>query len=558
MSSQAIPPLPSTPHWQALAQHWQAISPLRIRDLFREDPGRFTRFSIEAGPLFLDYSKNRITADTLPLLTALARAAGVPEAIERMFRGERISSTEQRAALHTALRNRSDTPVYMDGEDVMPGVRAVLAKMRSFSEAVHAGEYRGHGGSSITDIVNIGIGGSHLGPLMATRGLRPYRKGDMHVHFVSNIDPADLGEVLEQIDPGSTLFIIASKTFTTLETLTNAEAAKRWFFDRIGDPAAVGRHFLAVSTNLEATRRFGIDDDRVFQFWDWAGGRFSLWSAIGLPIALCVGMDRFEQLLEGAHRMDRHFRTAPLERNLPAVLALLSIWYTNFFGAQTHAVVPYDQHLEFLPAYLQQLAMESNGKRVTAGGQVIDYATAPVLWGAPGTNGQHAFFQLLHQGTVFVPVDFMTPLQGYYRIGRQHELLFANCVAQSEALMRGKGEDEVRAELATAGLPSPTVESLLPHKVFPGNKPSNTLVYERLTPETLGALIAAYEHKTFVEGVIWGINSFDQWGVELGKQLATRVASELEAQAIGTDHDGSTRGLMHRYIRARHGDPVPD
>ncbi|MGH8509297.1 MAG: glucose-6-phosphate isomerase [Gammaproteobacteria bacterium] len=555
--AQPILPLLSTPCWQVLARHWQALAPLHMRDLFRDDANRFARFSIEAGPLWLDYSKNRITTDTLSHLTALAREAGVPEAIERMFLGEHINTTEQRAVLHTALRNRSDTPVYVDGEDVMPGVRAVLGKMRRLAEAIHAGEYRGHSGRPITDIVNIGIGGSHLGPLMATRALRPYRKGEMRVHFVSNIDAADLGGVLEQLDPGSTLFIIASKTFTTLETLANAEAAKRWFIDRARDLAAVGRHFVAVSANLEATHRFGIDDDKVFEIWDWVGGRYSLWSAIGLPIAFYIGMDAFEAVLEGAHRMDRHFRTAPLESNLPVVLALLDIWYVNFFASQSHAIVPYDHHLEYFPAYLQQLAMESNGKSVTSDGEPVGYSTAPVLWGAPGTNGQHAFFQLLHQGTAFVPVDFLVPLHSHYRIGRQHELLFANCAAQSEALMRGKSEEEARAELATAGLTQHAVEHLLPHKVFPGNKPSNTLVYDQLTPETLGALIAAYEHKTFVEGVIWRINSFDQWGVELGKQLATRIAAELENGAIGAKHDSSTRGLMQRFIHARHGDPIP-
>ncbi|MCA1853407.1 MAG: glucose-6-phosphate isomerase, partial [Beggiatoa sp.] len=426
-----------------------------------------------------------------------------------------------------------------------------------FSEAVYSGEYRGMSGAPITDIVNIGIGGSHLGPLMVTRALRPYQKRGLRVHFVSNVDPTDIAETLAVVQPPTTLFVIASKTFTTEETLQNAETARRWFIAQTGDAAAIGRHFVAVSTNMTATAAFGIDREHVFEFWDWVGGRYSLWSAIGLPIVLSLGMEAFERLLEGAHRMDRHFRSAPLEANLPVVLGLLSLWYTDFFGAQSRAVIPYDQHLEYLPGYLQQLEMESNGKGVTLSGSVLDYPSAPVVFGAPGTNGQHAFFQLLHQGTLLIPVDFLMALHGHYPPEEQHELLVANCIAQSQALILGRSAAEIGAEMRARGIPETEIERLVPHRVCPGNRPSNTLCYERLTPEALGALIALYEHKTFTEGVILGIDSFDQWGVELGKTLAGEVAAGLRGQRPAPHQDSSTQALIERYRRRAGGRPEP-
>ncbi len=541
-----------TPAWQALRAHQARMADVQMRALFDEDARRAARFSLEAAGLYLDYSKNRIVAETVRLLYDLAHTARLGHAIGRMFAGERINTTEGRAVLHTALRNRGAEAVIVDGEDVMPSVRAVLARMRAFSEAVRSGEYRGLSGAPFTDIVNIGIGGSHLGPLLVTRALRPYQKRGPRVHFVSNVDPTDIAETLAVVPPHTTLFVIASKTFTTQETLHNAETARRWFMARTGDAAAIGRHFVAVSTNRTATAAFGIDRERVFGFWDWVGGRYSLWSAIGLPIVLSLGMEVFERLLEGAYRMDRHFHGAPLEANLPVVLGLLSLWYTDFFGAQSRAVIPYDQHLEYLPAYLQQLEMESNGKGMTLAGGALDYPSAPVVWGAPGTNGQHAFFQLLHQGTLLIPVDFLVALAGHHPLEEQHELLVANCIAQSQALMRGRSAAEVRAEMRARGVPEAEVERLVPHRVCPGNRPSNTLCYERLRPETLGALIALYEHKTFTEGVILGIDSFDQWGVELGKTLAGEVAAGLRGQLPAPDQDGSTRALIERYrLRAR-------
>lgn len=522
-----------------------------MRDLFNEDPERFTRFSIETPALFLDYSKNRITAQTQRLLVALAVEANLAEAIDKMFRGEKINFTEQRAALHTALRSQGGHPVFVDDKDVMPKIRAVLAKMRAFTDAVRSGQWRGFSGKPITDIVHIGIGGSHLGPSMVTRALRSYGKPDLEVHFVSNVDDTDIAETLERVDCTSTLFIIASKTFTTQETMTNAHTARAWFLRKAHDQAAIARHFVAVSTHLEATRAFGIEDANVFEFWDWVGGRYSLWSAIGLPIALATGMDAFEGLLRGAYQMDEHFRHTTLERNMPVILGLLGIWYNNFFGAETQAIVPYDQRLEYLPAHLQQLSMESNGKRISRDGEAVSYSTGQILWGAPGTNSQHAFFQLLHQGTKLVPVDFLAPLESPTSLGLHHELLLANCFAQAEALMRGKTEDEVRKELIASGLSSPQLDRLLPHKVFPGNKPSNMILYNNLTPEVLGALIALYEHKVFVEGILWSINSFDQWGVELGKALANMIVKELDAGAFMAEHDASTKGLIERYKQAK-------
>jgi glucose-6-phosphate isomerase len=536
--------------WTALAAHQREVASHELRELFAADPARFQRYSIEAAGLFLDYSKNRIVERTLPLLVSLAWQTGVSAKIAAMFAGERINHTEQRAVLHTALRNRSETSVLVDGRDVMPDVQRVLSQMRSFVEGVRAGKLRGHSGKALTDIVNIGIGGSDLGPYMATEALEPYA-GRLRAHFVSNVDAAHLGRTLKRLNSEETLFIVASKTFTTQETLTNARSARDWLISRLGAQSAVASHFAAVSTNIAATSAFGIEPERVFEFWDWVGGRYSLWSAIGLPVALYIGMDAFEEMLAGAHAMDQHFASAPLDSNMPAILALLGVWYIDFWDARTHAVLPYDQGLHRFTAYLQQLDMESNGKRVDHTGRVVDYLTGPVVWGEPGTNGQHAFFQHLHQGTQFTPADFILPLRSHYPLEPHASMLIANCLAQTQALMRGKNEVEVRAELHAQGMSESRIEHLLSHKVFPGNRPSNTILMDRLTPSTLGALIALYEHKVFVQGAIWDINSFDQWGVELGKQLANRILEDLDAQRVGDSHDASTRGLLERAIARR-------
>jgi glucose-6-phosphate isomerase len=532
------------PAWDALRAHQRAIQSLSLREQFAQDPGRFERFSCAGGGLFLDYSKNLITHQTLPLLVDLAQQSGLVQRRDAMFAGERINITENRAVLHTALRNRSGRPVLTDGRDVMPDVQRVLDRMRQFADAVRSGAARGHTGRTFTDIVNIGIGGSDLGPLMACEALEAYGRGDLRAHFVSNVDGAHLGRTLKRLDAQTTLFIVASKTFTTQETLANARSARAWLIDRLGSEQAVSSHFAAVSTNLGATGAFGIPSARVFEFWDWVGGRYSLWSAIGLPIALFLGMDAFEELLAGGHEMDEHFRLAPLEANLPVILALLGIWYTDFLGARTHAVLPYDQGLHRFPAYLQQLDMESNGKRIDLQGHAVDCQTGPVIWGEPGTNGQHAFFQHLHQGTQWTPADFILPLASNYPLGEHHRMLTANCLAQTQALMLGKTADEARAELQAQGISGAALDALLPHKVFPGNRPSNTILLPQVTPRSLGALIALYEHKVFVQGAIWNINSFDQWGVELGKQLAGRILKDLEAGAPSGEQDGSTAGLI--------------
>ena len=539
-----VPLISQTPAWKALQDHRSAIESIRISELFATDPSRFDRFSLQIGDILLDYSKNRVTARSLELLLDLAREAGLEAAREAMFEGQAINSTEGRAVLHTALRNRGDRAVRVDGEDVMPAVRAVLTRMRALVESVRQGTWRGYSGDTITDVVNIGIGGSDLGPLMACEALTPWRRSGPRVHFVSNVDASHLGETLRGLEPARTLFIVASKTFTTLETMTNATSARDWFFRHGGEPDTVALHFVAVSTNTDQVAAFGIDPRNMFEFWDWVGGRYSLWSAIGLSIAVAVGMDGFEALLDGAYRMDEHFRTAPLADNAPVLLGLLGIWYRNFLGAGSQVVAPYDQYLHRLPAFLQQLDMESNGKRVRADGQAVDYATGPVLWGEPGTNGQHAFFQLLHQGTDLIPVDFLVAAEPAHPTGAHHRYLLANCLAQQEALMNGKNADQVRAELGARGLDPARIEALVPHKVFEGNRPSNCLLYRRLDPATLGALIALYEHKVFVQGVIWGINSFDQWGVELGKQLAGPIGEELAAGPVAGRHDGSTAGLI--------------
>ena len=541
----------TTAAWGALRRHHADVSRAQMRDLFAADPDRFARFSLRWEEMLVDYAKHRITAETMRLLVALAREAGVESWRDRMFAGEKINTTEGRAAFHVALRNRSDRPMRVDGVDVMPGVRRVLAHMRVFSDAVRGGRWRGATGLPVTDVVNIGIGGSDLGPVMVTEALRAYASPSLRLHCVSNVDGTHITEALRGLSPATTLFIVASKTFTTQETVANATTAKEWLLRSIPGPAAVARHFVALSTNEAEVIRFGIDPANMFEFWDWVGGRYSLWSAIGLSIALAIGMDNFEELLDGAHAMDEHFRTAPLEANIPVVLALLGVWYNNFFGAESHAILPYDQYLHRFPAYLQQADMESNGKSVTREGEPVAYGTGPIVWGEPGTNGQHAFYQLIHQGTKLIPVDFIAPAESHNPVGNHHVLLLSNFFAQAEALMRGKTAEEARAELERSGIRGKALESLLPHKVFPGNRPSTSIVVRKITPRTLGSLIAMYEQKIFVQGVIWNINSFDQWGVELGKQLAKAILPELTGPGAVAAHDSSTRGLIHHVKRVR-------
>ena len=537
--------------WKALGQHQKEIASVHMRDLFAGDPDRFQKFSVRWKDILLDYSKNRITVKTMSLLLDLAREVGLDTWIEKMFTGEKINFTEHRSVLHIALRNRSNTPIIVDGEDVMPAVNKVLDHIRSFSELVRNGSWKGCTGKEMTDIVNIGIGGSDLGPVMVTEALKPYGHPRLNVRFVSNVDGTHIAETLKGLNPETTLFIISSKTFTTQETLANAQSAKRWFLERVKDESAVAKHFVAVSTNAKAVSAFGIDTRNMFEFWDWVGGRYSLWSAIGLSIALYIGMDNFEDLLTGAHEMDQHFRTAPFENNIPVILALLGVWYNNFFHAESHAVIPYDQYMHRFPAYLQQGDMESNGKRVTRDGNEVDYSTGPIIWGEPGTNGQHAFFQLLHQGTKVIPADFLAPMQTHNPIGDHHTILLSNFFAQTEALMRGKTDGEARQELRSSGVPGTDLEHLLPHKVLPGNRPTNSILFKKLTPRTLGSLIAMYEQKIFVQGVIWNVNSFDQWGVELGKQLAKTTLPELASGDVATSHDSSTNGLIAFYKNNR-------
>ncbi len=540
-----------SPPWRALQQHWQEIAHRPMRQLFAEDPGRFGRFSMSACGILLDYSKNRIVPQTLELLLQLARQQDLEGWIRRLFAGERINNTEQRAVLHTALRDRSGDAVMLDGEDQMPKVREVLAQMQDFSQRLRSGQWLGYSSQPITDVVNIGIGGSNLGPLMVCEALKHYQSAELRVHFVSNVDGTHLTETLKGLDPQTTLFIIASKTFTTQETLSNAESARCWLLESGAPESAVASHFVAVSTNRERVAAFGIDPRNMFVFWDWVGGRYSLWSAIGLPIALAVGMDRFIELLEGAWEMDRHFRTAPLEQNMPVLLALIGIWYVNFGGYCSHAILPYDQYLCHLPAYLQQADMESNGKRTNRQGETVDYQTGPIIWGQPGTDGQHAFYQLIHQGTRPVSADFIASVHGHNELGDQHLKLIANFLAQPEALMRGRTDQETLDELRQQGLDDAEAARLLPHKRFPGNQPTNTLLIDRLTPQRLGSLIALYEHKIFVQGVIWEINSYDQWGVELGKQLASRILDELKAERVTRYHDSSTAGLIDAFLKMR-------
>ena len=539
------------PAWQALDSHFDHVKDLTIKDLFAAEPDRFDRFSTGVDGLLLDYSKNRITAETMALLRGLAAACDVEGWRDRMFAGDRINGTENRAVLHIALRNRSNRPIPVDGQDVMPEVSRVLSHMREFVQAVRSGGWRGHTGKKITDIVNIGIGGSDLGPVMVSEALKPYQDPWLTLHFVSNVDGTHIAETLKRVNPETTLFIIASKTFTTQETLTNAHTARRWFLNGSGDEAAIAKHFVALSTNAEAVSAFGIDTANMFEFWDWVGGRYSVWSAIGLPVAIGIGMDRFEEFLAGGHAMDEHFRTAALDANLPVTLALLGVWYNNFFGAQTHAVLPYDQYLHRFAAYLQQADMESNGKRVGRDGEPVAHQTGPVVFGEPGTNGQHAFYQLIHQGTKLIPCDFIAPCRSQNPTGSHHRILLSNFFAQTEALMAGKTADEARAELAAGGLSGETLEALVPHKVFEGNRPTNSILVDKLDPRILGMLVALYEHKIFVQGVIWGVYSFDQWGVELGKQLAKAILPELDDDEPVDAHDSSTNGLINHYKARR-------
>jgi glucose-6-phosphate isomerase len=542
--------LTESPAWRALAAHHDAMLAVHVRELFSADAKRFDRFSLELGDVLVDYSKNCVNEETMKLLFDLARQARVFEWRDRMFGGEKINRTEDRAVLHVALRNRSNRPILVDGKDVMPEVNAVLTKMREFTTAVRSGAWKGHTGKRITDIVNIGIGGSDLGPAMASLALKPYWQAGMRAHFVSNVDGTQMVEALKEVDPEQTLFVVESKTFTTQETLMNARSARAWVVEKLGSEAAVPKHFVAVSTATAEVVKFGIDPKNMFGFWDWVGGRYSLWSAIGLPIALLVGMDGFDELLSGGHATDEHFRSAPLEKNVPVVLGMLGVWYSNFFGAQTHAILPYDQYMSRFAAYFQQGDMESNGKRVTRDGRFIeDYTTGPVVWGEPGTNGQHAFYQLLHQGTRLVPCDFLAPLETHNPLGRHHEVLLANYFAQTEALMRGKTPEEARAELEAQKLPPSRVAELVPHKTFPGSRPTTSILFPKVTPRTLGMLIAMYEHKIFVQGVVWEIFSFDQWGVELGKQLAKKIEPELESKGLVSTHDASTNALINRYKR---------
>jgi glucose-6-phosphate isomerase len=534
--------------WKELELHAHDMQQRHMKDLFAQDPDRYARFSQREGDLLVDYSKNIITQETLDLLYKLAEECGVKEATEKMFSGEAINATEGRAVLHVALRNRSGEAVTVDGEDVMPEVREVLERMERFVSTIHAGEHTGYTGKALTQVVNIGIGGSDLGPVMVTEALKPYWVEGREVYFVSNIDGSDLSEVLKQVDPETTLFLIASKTFTTQETMTNARSARQWFYDNGGSQQDVAKHFVALSTNAEGVEDFGIDRENMFGFWDWVGGRYSLSSSIGMGIALTIGFDLFLELLDGLHAMDRHFRTAPLPDNLPAKLALIGIWYTNFWEAETEAILPYDQYLHRFPAYFQQGNMESNGKSVDRDGQPIeDYDTGPVIWGEPGTNGQHAFYQLIHQGTRLIPCDFIAPASSHNPLGDHHAILLSNFFAQTEALMNGKTAQEVEEELRRDGKSDEEIAELVPYKVFDGNQPTNSILVRKITPFTLGQLIALYEHKIFVQGVVWNIYSFDQWGVELGKQLAKAILPELKEEGTITSHDSSTNGLINAY-----------
>jgi len=534
--------------WIALQDHYQKIKDNLLRDAFKRDTQRFNKFSVTFNDILFDYSKNRITDETLPLLIALAKDANLGAKTQAMFAGEKINTTEYRAVLHTALRNRSNQPVYVDGQDVMPEVNRVLAKMRVFCECVRSGEWKGYTGKAITDVVNIGIGGSGLGPKMVSMTLTPYSSESLKVHYVSNVDQTNIVEVLQKVDAETTLFIIASKVFSTQETMLNAKSAKNWFLEHAKDPAAVAKHFVAISTHAENVANFGIDTNNMFEFWDWVGGRYSLWSAVGLSIALYIGMDKFEELLQGAFEADQHFLNTPFEKNIPVIMGLLGVWYNNFFDADSHALLPYDQSMRYFADYFQQGDMESNGKSVDMNGEKVDYSTGPIIWGQPGTNGQHAFFQLIHQGTKLIPCDFLAAANSHYPLPEHHDILISNFLAQTQALMQGKTVEEVIAQ----STPEERADAvLIASKVFDGNKPSNSFLFEKMTPKTLGTLLAFYEHKIFVQGVVWNINPFDQWGVELGKVLANVILPQLQNDDLIDSHDCSTNALINAYKRLR-------
>ncbi|OGW36554.1 MAG: glucose-6-phosphate isomerase [Nitrospirae bacterium RBG_13_39_12] len=540
-----------TSTWKKLKEHYELMRNTHMRDMFNEDPDRFSRFSVRFEDIIVDYSKNIINRQTVQLLLELAVDLKLKDAIEQMFSGEKINETENRAVLHIALRNRTNNPIYVDGNDVMPEVNAVLKQMEGFSNIIISGKWKGFSGKTITDIVNIGIGGSDLGPVMVTEALKPYSQPNINTHFVSNIDATHIQETLKTLSPETTLFIISSKTFTTQETMTNAYMARKWFLDSAKDEVHIKQHFVAVSTNKEEVKKFGIDPENIFIFWDWVGGRYSLWSAIGLSIACAIGFENFIELLEGAHAMDKHFRETPFEKNIPVTLALIGIWHNNFFGAETEAILPYDQYMHRFPAYFQQGNMESNGKYIDRNGHKVSYQTGPIIWGEPGTNGQHAFYQLIHQGTKLIPCDFLAPAISHNPIGNHHNILLSNFFAQTEALMKGKTEKEVFEELKLSGKSDEEIKKLAPFKTFKGNTPTNSILFKKLTPRTLGSLIAMYEHKIFVQGVIWNIFSFDQWGVELGKQLAKRILPELDGDKQVTSHDPSTNGLINTFKKLR-------
>ena len=540
-----------TQSWKDLVKHFKEMKSVHMKDLFADDPDRFKKYSIRFDGILVDYSKNIITEETLKLLLKLTDDVGLRDALNKMFNGERINETEDRAVLHTALRNRINTPVCVNDKDVMPEVKTVLSKIKDFSEKIISGEWKGFTGKIITDIVNIGIGGSDLGPVMVTECLRPYAKEGLNVHFVSNVDGTHIIETLKPLNPESTLFLIASKTFTTQETMTNAFSAREWFLKCAKDHAYVAKHFVALSTNIEKVEEFGIDKDNMFVFWNWVGGRYSLWSAIGLSIACYIGYENYAELLQGAFEMDSHFRETPFERNIPVILALIGIWYNNFFSAQTEVILPYDQYMHRFPAYFQQGNMESNGKSVDRNGNTVNYQTGPIIWGEPGTNGQHAFYQLIHQGTKIIPADFLAPAISHNQIGKHHNILLSNFFAQTEALLNGKTKEEVIEELKKDGKSDDEIQKLYPHKVFEGNRPTNSILFSKLTPRVLGSLIAMYEHKIFVQGVIWNIFSFDQWGVELGKQLAKRILPELSDDKRIDSHDSSTNGLINVFKEMR-------
>ena len=540
--------------WKALEAHFEQIKDVHMRDLFEQDKQRFKKFSAQMDDILLDFSKNRINDETFKLLCDLAKDIGVTKWRDQMFAGEPINNSEFRPVLHTALRNRSHRAVFVDGENVMPKINRVLAQVRYFTERIRGGHLRGYSGHLITDVINIGIGGSDLGPHVVCDSMKPYAQRGMNVHFVSNVDPTHLTEILKSVNPESVLIIVSSKTFTTQETMLNARSARKWFVELTGSEKAVSRHFVAVTTNKAAAADFGILEENMFEFWDWVGGRYSLWSAIGLPIALYLGMDHFEDMLDGAYAMDMHFKEAPIEKNIPIILALLGIWYNNFFNAQSHAIMAYNQYLRRLPAYLQQLDMESNGKTIDREGERVEYLTGPIIWGETGSNCQHAFFQLLHQGTKPVPADFIIPAKSKNPLGEQHSVLLANYFAQTRALMKGKTEAEAREELEAVGCVEEILEKVLPHRVFEGNKPTNSIMFESLSPRTLGGLLAMYEHKVFVQGIIWNINSFDQWGVEYGKELAGDIQQELATRKETSRYDDSTNSLINYCMSLKYSD----